>query len=98
MTHLIDSDASTEGPQIVADGQVDKVEHRIPAAPSNEVLARVGNVVLLAARDGVRRGMRPEDIIRDIVSQHHIRMSLGDLRLLLASRPISASTKAEGTR
>jgi hypothetical protein len=56
--------------------------------PSNEVYARVGDTVLRAAREGVRGGMRPEDIIREIVSDHHIRLNLSEFRLLLASRRI----------
>lgn len=32
--------------------------------------------------------MRPEDIIREIVSDHHIRLNLSEFRLLLASRRI----------
>jgi hypothetical protein len=56
--------------------------------PSNEVYARVGDTVLRAAREGVRNGMRPEDIIREIVSDHHIRLNLSEFRLLLASRRI----------
>ncbi|GAC1474476.1 MAG: hypothetical protein PVSMB7_29540 [Chloroflexota bacterium] len=55
-------------------------------APSNEVHARVGDVVLRAARNGVRHGMRPEEIIRQIVADHNVRLNVGELRLLLASR------------
>jgi hypothetical protein len=32
--------------------------------------------------------MRPDDIIRAIVTEHNVRLNLGDLRLLLASRRI----------
>ena len=56
--------------------------------PSNDVYARVGDSVLRAARDGVRGGMTPEDIIRQIAAEHDVRLSLGDFRLLLASRRI----------
>jgi hypothetical protein len=56
--------------------------------PSNPVYARVGDTVLRAAREGVRGGMRPDDIIRSIVTEHNVRLNLGDLRLLLASRRI----------
>lgn len=56
--------------------------------PSNAVYARVGDTVLRAAQDGVRRGMRPEDIIRQIVTDHNVRLNIGELRLLLASRRI----------
>lgn len=56
--------------------------------PSNAVYARVGDTVLRAAQDGVRHGMRPEDIIRQIVTDHNVRLNIGELRLLLASRRI----------
>jgi hypothetical protein len=56
--------------------------------PSNDVYARVGDTVLRAAREGVRAGIRPDDIIRAIVTEHNVRLNLGDLRLLLASRRI----------
>lgn len=59
--------------------------------PSNDVYARVGDIVLRAAREGVRGGMRPDDIIRQIVTEHNVRLNLGDLRLLLASRRIPDS-------
>jgi hypothetical protein len=32
--------------------------------------------------------MRPEDIIRQIVTDHNVRLNIGELRLLLASRRI----------
>jgi hypothetical protein len=54
--------------------------------PSNPVYARVGDTVFRAAQSGVRRGLRPEDIIREIVEEHQTRLTLGELRLLLASR------------
>lgn len=57
--------------------------------PSNEVYARVGDTVLQAAQEGVRRGQRPEEIIRGIVTQHGVRLNLAEFRLLLASRRIS---------
>lgn len=56
--------------------------------PSNEVYARVGDAVLLSAQDGVRRGLRPEDIIREIRTTHGVQLNVGELRLLLASRRI----------
>ena len=58
--------------------------------PSNAVYARVGDVVLRAAQDRVRQGMRPEDIIREIAVIYDVRLSLGELRLLLASRRVPA--------
>lgn len=57
-----------------------------PFEPSNPVHARVGNLVLYAARDGIRRGLKPEAIIREIVAEHHVHINLSELRLLLASR------------
>jgi hypothetical protein len=57
-----------------------------PFAPSNAVHARVGDLVLHAARRGIRRGLTPEDIIREIVAEYHVHLTLGELRLLLASR------------
>ena len=69
----------------------DRAEERRPSTagePSNEVYARVGDPVLRAAQDGVRRGMKPEDIIRQIVTDHNVRLSLGELRLLLAARRV----------
>jgi hypothetical protein len=59
-----------------------------PGSPSNEVYARVGDVVLLAARDGVRRGLTPQDIIREILITHKVHLNVGELRLLLASRRV----------
>ena len=69
----------------------DRIEERRPASsgePSNEVYARVGDTVLRAAQEGVRSGMKPEDIIRQIVTEHNVRLSLGELRLLLAARRV----------
>jgi hypothetical protein len=54
--------------------------------PSNEVYARVGDTILLAARDGVRRQLTPQEIIREILVTHDVRLNVGELRLLLASR------------
>ena len=54
--------------------------------PPNVVHARVGDAVLLAARDGVRRGKRPDEIMREIVVEHGVRLNLGELHLLLAAR------------
>jgi hypothetical protein len=65
-------------------------EPRDVGRPSNAVYARVGDIVLRAAREGVRGGMRPDDIIREIVTEHNVRLNLGELRLLLASRRIHA--------
>ena len=54
--------------------------------PSNPVYARVGDTILRAARDGVRRNLPPRDIVREILEQHDVRLNVGELRLLLASR------------
>ncbi|MGI8824348.1 MAG: hypothetical protein ACR2JC_01650 [Chloroflexota bacterium] len=54
--------------------------------PSNPVYARVGESVKRAAHDGVRRGLTPHDIIREIVSEHNVHLNVHDLRLLLAGR------------
>jgi hypothetical protein len=54
--------------------------------PSNSVYARVGDRVLLAARDGVRRHLTPKEIIREIADVHHVQLNVGELRLLLAAR------------
>lgn len=78
-TRLEDRDDTTE----------DRVQpdpsHPTPE-PSNAVYARVGDTILRAAQDGIRRGVRPDDIIREIVTQHGVRLNLGELRLLLATR------------
>lgn len=54
--------------------------------PSNPVHARVGDTVLRTARSGVRRGLRPQEIIREIAVEHDVLVNLGELRLLLAAR------------
>ena len=59
-----------------------------PGLPSNEVYARVGDAVLRTARDGVRRHLTAQDIIREILAAHGVRLNVGELRLLLASRRI----------
>ena len=56
--------------------------------PSNAVYARVGDEVKLAAHDGVRRGLTPQQIIQEIVAEHGVRLNVGELRLLLAARRI----------
>lgn len=56
--------------------------------PSNEVYARVGDAVLRTAHDGVQRHLPVEDIIREIGETHGVHLSVGELRLLLASRRI----------
>ena len=74
-------------------GQTDAAEHQdnkgaaqTPREPSNAVYARVGDLVLHSAIDGVRRGVQPEDIIREIRAKHSVHLTVGELRLLLATR------------
>ncbi len=57
-----------------------------PGVPSNDVYSRVGDAIKLAAHDGVRRGLTPQDIIREIAERYHVHMNVGELRLLLAGR------------
>jgi hypothetical protein len=56
--------------------------------PSNAVYARVGDEVKLTAHEGVRRGLSPQDIIKEIAAQHGVHLNVGDLRLLLAARRV----------
>lgn len=56
--------------------------------PSNPVYARVGDEVKLAAHDGVRRGLTPQEIIQEIARDHGVRLNVGELRLLLAARRV----------
>ena len=57
--------------------------------PSNAVYDRVGDVIKQAAREGVCRGLTPQEIVREIIEQHGIHITVGELRLLLASRRVS---------
>ncbi len=50
--------------------------------PSNPVYARVGDTVLRAARDGVRRNLTAKDIVHEIRAELHVSLSVGELRLL----------------
>jgi hypothetical protein len=90
---MIDASSDLGGRDPIGEEQDTQARVNSQAAASNPVHARVGDVVLRAARDGVRHGMRPDDIIREIVTDHQVRLSLGELRLLLASRPIAQSGK-----
>ena len=58
-------------------------------APSNAVYARVGDEIKLAAHEGVRKGMTPQEIIQDIAANHHVHLNVGELRMLLAARRIT---------
>lgn len=84
MTEPIDFAARTQP----GEGQKGEPGAQDPGSPSNEVYARVGDAVLLAARDGVRRGLTPQDIIREIQVAHKVHLNVGELRLLLASRRV----------
>jgi hypothetical protein len=67
------------------------------AEPSNAVYARVGDLVLQDALRGVRTGTQPDEIIRTIIARHGVRLTLGELRLLLATRrraPIDRNASA----
>lgn len=57
--------------------------------PSNYVYERVGEEVKLAAHAGVRRGMTPQDIIREIAIEHDVHLNVAELRLLLAARRVT---------
>jgi hypothetical protein len=69
-----------------ADDQNTNAQRGPVGIPSNEVYARVGDHVLHTAQDGVRRGLPPQDILREIPVAHSVHLNLGELRLLLASR------------
>ena len=88
MTEPVDFASKTESDEENAEGRMQEKRPAAPGVPSNEVYARVGDAVLRAAQDGVRSGMKPEDIIRQIVTEHNVRLSLGEFRLLLAARRV----------
>lgn len=79
--HMSDNDTAVED----RDGEL---QAKPKGVPSNEVYARVGDTVLRAVQERVRRGDRPEDIIREIVTVYDVRLTLGELRLLLAARRV----------
>lgn len=64
-------------------------EDKSRGKPSNAVYERVGEEVKLAAHAGVRRGMTPQDIIREIAIEHDVHLNVSELRLLLAARRVS---------
>jgi hypothetical protein len=78
--------ASRTGNPPPAEGQEHNEAPRQEREPSNAVYARVGDLVLHSAIDGVRRGVQPEDIIREIRAKHNVHLTVGELRLLLATR------------
>jgi hypothetical protein len=74
-------------PRLQHDEAASDDERRVAArVASNPVYARVGEAVFRTAIEGVRRGTQPDDIIRGIVREHNVRMTVGELRLLLATR------------
>lgn len=88
MTDPIDFTTNTPASQ----SRLDETDHgkrsRPVGVPSNAVYARVGDTVQRAAQDGVRRGLQPQDIIREIATKHDVRLNIGELRLLLAGRRV----------
>lgn len=86
MTEPIDSAGRTLDGDVAVDERKHDEQPVDKGVPSNEVYARVGDTILRAAQEGVRRNQRPEDIIRDIVTTYNVRLTIGELRLLLAAR------------
>lgn len=75
-------DASTSTPPDVDEGR------KARGVPSNDVYDRVGDDIKIAAHQGVRRGLSPQDIIRDIAAEYGVHLNVGELRLLLAARRV----------
>ncbi len=67
---------------------MDREKTEPKGVPSNAVYARVGEEIKLAAHEGVRRGLTPQEIIKEIAAQHHVHLNVGELRLLLAARRV----------
>jgi hypothetical protein len=88
MTEPVDFASEIGNSEGNTEGRAEERRPATPGEPSNEVYARVGDTVLRAAQDGVRSGKKPEDIIRQIVTEHKVRLTLGEFRLLLAARRI----------
>lgn len=88
MTEPVDFASQLEQSEEHVEERNDDKRSVTSGVPSNEVYARVGDTVLRAAQAGVRSGMKPEDIIRQIVTDHNVRLSLGEFRLLLAARRV----------
>jgi hypothetical protein len=63
-------------------------EQQPQGVPSNPVYARVGDRVKFAAHEKVQRGLTPQDIIRELATEHGVHLNVGELRLLLAGRRI----------
>lgn len=88
MTEPIDFAARARDQEVAVDDREAGERQRRAGVPSNEVYARVGDAVLHAAQSGVRRGLQPQDIIREIIAEYNVRLTVGELRLLLAARRI----------
>lgn len=88
MTEPIDFAARARGPEVALEDRAFQERPKPLGVPSNEVYARVGDIVLRAAQSGVRRGLQPQDIIREIITEYDVRLTVGELRLLLAARRI----------
>lgn len=88
MTEPIDFATRARGQEVAVEDRTAEERPKPQGVPSNEVYARVGDTVLRAAQSGVRRGMQPQDIIREIITEHNVRLTVGELRLLLAARRI----------
>ena len=86
MTDLIHIDPRPQSIERVSNDEEASPQRPPVGIPSNEVHARVGDAVLQTAQNGVRRGVPPPDIIREIVEAHGVHLNLGEFRLLLASR------------
>lgn len=86
MTEPIDFAARARDQEVAVDDREFGERPKRIGVPSNEVYARVGDTVLRAAQSGVRRGLQPQDIIREIVREYDVRLTVGELRLLLAAR------------
>ncbi|HZU13458.1 MAG TPA: hypothetical protein VFB58_11510 [Chloroflexota bacterium] len=72
-------------------------EERSRGVPSNPVYERVGEDVKLTAHAGVRRGLTPQDIIRQIAEEHHVHLNVGELRLLLAGRRVEDPSDSDAS-
>ena len=86
MTDLIHIDPRPQSIERVSNDEEARPQRRPVGISSNEVYARVGDAVLQTAQNGVRRGVPPSDVIREILADHGVHLNLGEFRLLLASR------------
>ena len=86
MTDVIHVDPRPQVIEAVSSDEEASPQRPPMGIPSNAVYARGGDAVLQAAQNGVRRGVPPQDIIREIVAAHGVHLNLGEFRRLLASR------------